>query len=66
VVSVDPGFTRTELVELMGDRGMVDAEAAVPMEVPVKAVMRVITATDPMRYTGTIVRAAAFVEANGL
>jgi NAD(P)-dependent dehydrogenase (short-subunit alcohol dehydrogenase family) len=61
IVSVDPGFTRTELVELMGERGMVDPEAAVPMDVPVKTVVHVITSDDPLRYTGTILRAAAFV-----
>jgi len=66
IVMVDPGFTRTELVDLMGERGMVDPAAAVPMEVPVKTVMHVITSDDPMRYTGQILRAAAFVEENGL
>ena len=61
VVMVDPGFTRTELVDLMGERGAVDADAAVPMEVPVKTVVHVITCDDPMVYTGQILRAAAFV-----
>lgn len=66
VVSVDPGFTRTELVDLLGEKGTVDASAAVPMEVPMKTVVHVITCEDPMRYTGQILRAAAFVEDNGL
>lgn len=66
VVSVDPGFTRTELVDLLGEKGTVDAGAAVPMEVPMKTVVHVITCEDPMRYTGQILRAAAFVEDNGL
>jgi NAD(P)-dependent dehydrogenase (short-subunit alcohol dehydrogenase family) len=66
VVSVDPGFTRTELVELMGERGMVQADAAVPMEVPMKTVVHVITCADPMQYTGQILRAAPFVAENGL
>ena len=66
VVNVDPGFTRTELVEMMGERGMVDADAAVPMEVPVKTIVHLLTGDDPMAYTGTIVRAAAFVEEHGL
>jgi NAD(P)-dependent dehydrogenase (short-subunit alcohol dehydrogenase family) len=66
VVMVDPGFTRTELVDLMGERGVVDPDAAVPMEVPVKTVVHVITSDDPMRYTGQILRAAAFVRENGL
>jgi NAD(P)-dependent dehydrogenase (short-subunit alcohol dehydrogenase family) len=66
VVSVDPGFTRTELVELMGERGMVDPEAAVPMDVPVKTIVHVVTSDDPMQWTGQILRAAAFVEEHGL
>jgi NAD(P)-dependent dehydrogenase (short-subunit alcohol dehydrogenase family) len=66
VVTVDPGFTRTELVELMGERGMVDADAAVPMDVPMKTVVHVITCDDPMAYTGRLLRAAAFVRELGL
>ena len=66
VVGVDPGFTRTELVDLMGERGMVDPGAAVPMDVPVKTIVHVITCDDPMAYTGTILRAAEFVRENGL
>ena len=66
VVMVDPGFTRTELVELMGERGVVDPRAAVPMEVPMKTVIHVITCDNPMQYTGRILRAAAFVTENRL
>jgi NAD(P)-dependent dehydrogenase (short-subunit alcohol dehydrogenase family) len=66
VVMVDPGFTRTELVDLMGESGAVDPAAAVPMEVPTKTVMHVVTCNDPMQYTGEILRAAAFVEQNRL
>ena len=66
VVMVDPGFTRTELVDLMGEKGLVDADAAVPIEVPVKTVVHVITCDDPMRYSGEILRAAAFVRDNNL
>lgn len=66
IVNVDPGFTRTELVELMGERGAIDPAAAVPMEVPVNTVLHVITANDPFAYTGTILRAAAFVQEHGL
>jgi NAD(P)-dependent dehydrogenase (short-subunit alcohol dehydrogenase family) len=66
VVSVDPGFTRTELVELMGERGLVDPDAAVPMDVPMKTILHVVTSDDPMAYTGTILRAAEFVRANRL
>jgi hypothetical protein len=45
---------------------MVDAAAAVPMEVPVKTVLHVVTCDDPMRYTGAILRAAEFVRENHL
>jgi NAD(P)-dependent dehydrogenase (short-subunit alcohol dehydrogenase family) len=66
VVMVDPGFTRTELVELMGERGVIDPGTAVPMEVPMKTVVHVITCDNPMQYTGEILRAAAFVAENRL
>jgi NAD(P)-dependent dehydrogenase (short-subunit alcohol dehydrogenase family) len=66
VVMVDPGFTRTELVDLMAERGAVDAEAAVAMEVPTKTVLHVIMCDDPMQYTGEILRAASFVADNNL
>jgi NAD(P)-dependent dehydrogenase (short-subunit alcohol dehydrogenase family) len=66
VATVDPGFTRTELVELMGERGAVDAAAAVPMEIPVKTVMHLVTSDDPMQYTGQLLEAAAFVTEHGL
>ena len=57
VVSVDPGFTRTELMDLLEEGGFVDAEAAWPMEVPVRTVLDIVTADDPLVYTGLIVRA---------
>ena len=60
------GFTQTDLVELMGERGVVDAGAAGPTDVPVKAVVHVITCHDPRQYTGQILRAAAFVKENEL
>jgi NAD(P)-dependent dehydrogenase (short-subunit alcohol dehydrogenase family) len=66
IVMVDPGFTRTELVDLMGERGVVDPEAAVPMDVPVRTVVHVITCDEPMRFSGQILRAAAFVEEHRL
>lgn len=66
VINVDPGFTRTELVELLGERGALDPGAAVPMEIPVKAVLHVVTSSDPMQWTGMILRAAQFVQENQL
>jgi NAD(P)-dependent dehydrogenase (short-subunit alcohol dehydrogenase family) len=57
VVAVDPGFTRTELVDLLSEGGYVDAEAASPMAVPVATVVDLITDENPLRHTGEIVRA---------
>jgi len=66
IVAVDPGFTRTELVELMADHGMVDPSAAVPMDVPVKTVLHVISSDTPQQFAGQILRAAAFVAEHAL
>jgi NAD(P)-dependent dehydrogenase (short-subunit alcohol dehydrogenase family) len=66
IVAVDPGFTKTELVDLMADHGMVDPAAALPMEVPVKTVMHIVTSDEPQRFAGLVVRAAAFVEEHRL
>jgi len=66
IMALNPGFTRTELVDLMGEHGMVDPEAAAPMEMPVKAIMHLVTSDDPMRYTGQILQAAELVAANRL
>jgi NAD(P)-dependent dehydrogenase (short-subunit alcohol dehydrogenase family) len=57
VVAIDPGFTRTELVDILGEQGLVDAEAAGPMEATVDTVIDVITAPDPLVFTGQILRA---------
>jgi NAD(P)-dependent dehydrogenase (short-subunit alcohol dehydrogenase family) len=57
VVAVDPGFTRTELVDLLGSRGLVDPESAAPMGVPVATVLDLVTAEDPMVFTGQVIRA---------
>jgi len=57
VIAVDPGFTRTELVDLLGSRGFVDAESAAPMDVPVRTVLDLITAEDPLAFTGQVIHA---------
>jgi NAD(P)-dependent dehydrogenase (short-subunit alcohol dehydrogenase family) len=59
-VCVDPGFTRTELVDMLGEKGVVDAGAAHAMSVPVDAVVGVIVAADPLKFAGQVVRAASF------
>jgi NAD(P)-dependent dehydrogenase (short-subunit alcohol dehydrogenase family) len=57
VACVNPGFTRTELVDLMGEGGYVDAERAAPMAVSVQVIMDVITAEDPLLFTGRVIHA---------
>ncbi|MGD9798375.1 MAG: SDR family NAD(P)-dependent oxidoreductase [Acidimicrobiia bacterium] len=57
VVAVDPGFTRTELVDLLGEGGHVDPESATPMAVPVGVIVDLLVDDDPLRHTGEIVRA---------
>jgi NAD(P)-dependent dehydrogenase (short-subunit alcohol dehydrogenase family) len=57
VVCVDPGFTRTEMVDRMGERGFIDANAAAPMDVPVAAILEIVTAEDPLVFSGQVVRA---------
>jgi NAD(P)-dependent dehydrogenase (short-subunit alcohol dehydrogenase family) len=57
VVAVDPGYTRTELVDLLAARGLVDPESAAPMAVPVATVLDIITAEDPLTLTGQVIRA---------
>jgi NAD(P)-dependent dehydrogenase (short-subunit alcohol dehydrogenase family) len=64
IINVDPGYARNETVSLMGELGVVDADAAIPLDIPVKTIVYAITCDDPMVYTGTVLRAAQFVRAN--
>jgi NAD(P)-dependent dehydrogenase (short-subunit alcohol dehydrogenase family) len=64
--AIDPGFTRTELVDLMGERGIVNPEDAIPMDTPMKTMVYCITEDDAWRYTGEVLRAAAFVAEHDL
>ena len=56
---VDPGFTRTEYVDLLGERGLVDADQAHGMDQPVAKVIEIITSADPLAYAGKVHRAGA-------
>jgi NAD(P)-dependent dehydrogenase (short-subunit alcohol dehydrogenase family) len=47
IVNLDPGFTRTELLDLMVDRGVVNGDSAIPMSVP--ASLAVYLASSPMQ-----------------
>jgi len=57
VVAIDPGGIRTEAVELLSRAGVISREDSAPMSVPVATVMEVVTAEDPMAYSGQVVRA---------
>ncbi|MGX7680191.1 SDR family NAD(P)-dependent oxidoreductase [Jatrophihabitans sp. DSM 45814] len=57
IVNVDPGFTRTELVDRMAARGVVDPSTAVPMSVPVNTVLYLVKSGDAMSHSGQILRA---------
>ena len=56
VVNLDPGFTRTEHVELLGERDLVDADAAAPMSATADALLEILTVKDALRWSGSIVR----------
>jgi NAD(P)-dependent dehydrogenase (short-subunit alcohol dehydrogenase family) len=57
IVNIDPGFTRTELVELLGARGLVDPDAAASMDLTSELVARLASDHDEaMRSTGQILR----------
>ena len=56
VVNLDPGFTRTEHVELLGERDLVDADAAAPMSATADALLDILTAKDTLRWSGSILR----------
>jgi NAD(P)-dependent dehydrogenase (short-subunit alcohol dehydrogenase family) len=56
VVCLEPGFTRTERMTLLEDRGLVDAQASHSPDEPVARVLEILTAPNPLAFTGTIVR----------
>jgi NAD(P)-dependent dehydrogenase (short-subunit alcohol dehydrogenase family) len=64
VVNIEPGFVRTEMVELMAERGF-DASAAVPTSVPASAVAIVVTDDDPLRFSGQVLHASELVKVEG-
>ena len=65
IVNVNPGFVRTEMVELMEQAG-VDASAAIPIDVPTKALVHLACCADPFAYHGMVVDAAEIVRREGL
>ncbi|HXY93992.1 MAG TPA: SDR family oxidoreductase [Acidimicrobiia bacterium] len=57
VITVEPGFVRTEFVAMMEERGGYDATGAIPMSVPARVVAHLADSDHAMRYTGGVVRA---------
>jgi len=55
VIAMEPGFVRTEFVDLMSERGAFDASDAIPMAVPARVVAHLAASADAMRYTGQVV-----------
>jgi len=65
VVNVAPGRVMTEtLAATLEATGLVD-EDAISADVPVSAVVELCTCADPMRYSGTVIDAEAFVSQFG-
>ena len=58
VVAVDPGVVQTEVADLFSEAGM-RAGGGAPVTVPAAAVLEILTADDPMVYSGRIVRAGS-------
>jgi len=56
VVNLNPGFVRTEMVDLMVERG-VDASMSISMDVPARAIIHLATCDDPFTYSGKVVEA---------
>ena len=56
VINLDPGFTRTQHVELLANRGLVDADLAAPMSATADAVVRLLSDPDAVDRSGTILR----------
>jgi len=65
IVNVNPGFVRTEMVDLMVEAGL-DAERSINMDVPTRALAYLATHDDPRSYTGKILTAQVLVEELGL
>jgi NAD(P)-dependent dehydrogenase (short-subunit alcohol dehydrogenase family) len=57
VAAVDPGVVRTEAAELLNEIGVSTPEGAVSMSVPAATVLEIVTADDPMVFSGRVIRA---------
>jgi len=59
VIALDPGATRTEVMDIATERGFTPPPGTHEMEVPVTKVIELIADSNPLRYSGRVVRAAA-------
>jgi NAD(P)-dependent dehydrogenase (short-subunit alcohol dehydrogenase family) len=57
VIAVDPGTTHTEAVDVLADRGFVDADQWGPIDIPVATIIKLLESDDPLAHTGQVVRA---------
>jgi NAD(P)-dependent dehydrogenase (short-subunit alcohol dehydrogenase family) len=57
VIAVDPGTTRTEAVDVLADRGFVEASQWGPIDIPVATIIELLESDDPLKHTGQVVRA---------
>jgi NAD(P)-dependent dehydrogenase (short-subunit alcohol dehydrogenase family) len=57
VIAVDPGTTRTEAVDVLADRGLVEASQWGPIDIPVATIIELLESDDPLAHTGQVVRA---------
>ena len=60
VVNINPGYVRTEMVDLMAERG-VDVSTSITMDIPTRAISYLVTCDDPLRYTGMVLSAEELV-----
>jgi NAD(P)-dependent dehydrogenase (short-subunit alcohol dehydrogenase family) len=56
IACLEPGFTRTEYVDLMQSRGRIDATRAHSTSMPAAKALEIITSANPLVYSGKIVR----------
>jgi NAD(P)-dependent dehydrogenase (short-subunit alcohol dehydrogenase family) len=57
VVALDPGFTMTERMGVLQEQGLMVADGAHPMAVPVQTMVEIITSDTPMANSGQVLRA---------
>src|SRR5690349_7888055 len=54
IINLHPGFVRTEMTELMTASGLY-ARRAIPIDIPARAIVHLVTCQDPFVYSGRVV-----------